>query len=242
MLSSKGFDLWANSYDESVNLSEESNVYPFAGYKDVLNTIYRMVRTSKSAAVLDIGFGTGVLTNKLYKDGYSVYGFDFSEKMLEIAKTKMPKATLIKHDFTYGMPDLLKGKLFDYIICTYAIHHLQDEQKLTFILELLDYLSPDGKILIGDVAFETKAEYEKCKSENIGAGMTTRYIPRLRCFAVRSATLHLKKFHFARESFASQNEQNSPAFLSFRFSPQTYLPSRVRYGCFYALNHAIMCL
>jgi putative AdoMet-dependent methyltransferase len=57
MLSSKGFDLWANSYDESVNLSEESNVYPFAGYKDVLNTIYRMVRTSKSATVLDIGFG-----------------------------------------------------------------------------------------------------------------------------------------------------------------------------------------
>jgi len=69
--------------------------------------------------------------------------------------------------FPYGMPDLLKGKQFDYIICTYAIHHLQDEQKLTFIGELLDYLSPDGKILIGDVAFETKAEYEKCKSENI---------------------------------------------------------------------------
>ena len=158
MLSSKGFDLWADSYDESVNLSEESNVYPFAGYREVLNSIYRMVRTSKSATVLDIGFGTEVLTNKLYKDGYSVYGFDFSEKMLEIAKTKMPEATLIKHDFTYGMPALLKGKRFDYILCTYAIHHLQDEQKLAFIAELLDYLSPNVKILIGDVAFATKAE------------------------------------------------------------------------------------
>jgi putative AdoMet-dependent methyltransferase len=201
MLSSKGFDLWANSYDESVNLSEESNVYPFAGYKDVLNTIYRMVRTSKSAAVLDIGFGTGVLTNKLYKDGYSVYGFDFSEKMLEIAKTKMPKATLIKHDFTYGMPDLLKGKLFDYIICTYAIHHLQDEQKLTFILELLDYLSPDGKILIGDVAFETKAEYEKCKSENIGAWDDDEIYPTLEVFRGSFRNVTFEKISFCSGVF-----------------------------------------
>jgi putative AdoMet-dependent methyltransferase len=201
MLSSKGFDLWANSYDESVNLSEESNVYPFAGYKDVLNTIYRMVRTSKSAAVLDIGFGTGVLTNELYKDGDSVYGFDFSEKMLEIAKTKMPKATLIKHDFTYGMPDLLKGKLFDYIICTYAIHHLQDEQKLTFILELLDYLSPDGKILIGDVAFETKAEYEKCKSENIGVWDDDEIYPTLEVFRGSFRNVTFEKISFCSGVF-----------------------------------------
>ena len=201
MLSSKGFDLWANSYDESVNLSEESNVYPFAGYKNVLNTIYCMVRTSKSATVLDIGFGTGVLTNKLYKDGYSVYGFDFSEKMLEIAKTKMPKATLIKHDFTYGMPDLLKGKLFDYIICTYAIHHLQDEQKLTFILELLDYLSPDGKILIGDVAFETKAEYEKCKSENIGAWDDDEIYPTLEVFRGSFHNVTFEKISFCSGVF-----------------------------------------
>ena len=27
MLDSKGFDLWANGYDKSVNLSEENNEY-----------------------------------------------------------------------------------------------------------------------------------------------------------------------------------------------------------------------
>ena len=36
MLNSKGFDLWADDYDKSVNLSEEENTYPFAGYKNVL--------------------------------------------------------------------------------------------------------------------------------------------------------------------------------------------------------------
>ena len=32
MLKSDGFNLWANAYDKSVNLSEEANEYPFAGY------------------------------------------------------------------------------------------------------------------------------------------------------------------------------------------------------------------
>ena len=32
MLDNKGFDLWANGYDESVSVSDEDNTYPFAGY------------------------------------------------------------------------------------------------------------------------------------------------------------------------------------------------------------------
>ena len=36
MLDHKGFDLWADGYDKTVGLSEESNTYPFAGYKNVL--------------------------------------------------------------------------------------------------------------------------------------------------------------------------------------------------------------
>jgi putative AdoMet-dependent methyltransferase len=37
MLNSTGFDLWANGYDKSVNLSEKNDEYPFAGYRDLLN-------------------------------------------------------------------------------------------------------------------------------------------------------------------------------------------------------------
>lgn len=33
MLSKQGFDLWAKDYDKTVQLSEENNEYPFAGYK-----------------------------------------------------------------------------------------------------------------------------------------------------------------------------------------------------------------
>ena len=82
MLNSKGFDLWADGYDKSVGVSEEENTYPFAGYKKVLGKIYKTVMEKEHPVVLDIGFGTGTLTQKLYEKGCIVYGQDFSQKMV----------------------------------------------------------------------------------------------------------------------------------------------------------------
>ena len=48
MLSSQGFDLWADGYDQSVGLTDEEGGYPFAGYKELLNRIYQRVLTRKS--------------------------------------------------------------------------------------------------------------------------------------------------------------------------------------------------
>ena len=163
MLDNKGFDLWADGYDKSVQLSEEDNEYPFAGYKEVLNTIYNIVHRKEKTKVLDIGFGTGVLIKKLYDDGYEIYGIDFSRKMLEIAKEKMPLAKLIQYDFSIGLPKEFENIQFDYIISTYAMHHLEDKEKIKFIKELDKHLSNDGEIIIGDIAFEARVLLEQCK-------------------------------------------------------------------------------
>ena len=92
MLDSKGFDLWSDNYDTQVEISDEENVYPFAGYKKVLSTVYEKVRKQNPKNILDIGFGTGILAKKLYDDGYNIYGIDFSNEMLKKAKQKMPNA------------------------------------------------------------------------------------------------------------------------------------------------------
>ena len=84
MLDSKGFNLWADEYDKAVGLSDEENSYPFAGYKEVLGGIFRIIMEKEHAAVLDLGFGTGTLTAKLYEHGCEVYGQDFSERMVEL--------------------------------------------------------------------------------------------------------------------------------------------------------------
>lgn len=43
MLDNKGFDLWADGYDKSVNISDNDSTYPFAGYKEILNIIYNEI-------------------------------------------------------------------------------------------------------------------------------------------------------------------------------------------------------
>ncbi|MBU5212420.1 class I SAM-dependent methyltransferase [Heyndrickxia oleronia] len=167
MLNKLGFDLWANDYDQTVQLSEESNLYPFAGYKTILNTIFNEVMQSGNQSVLDIGFGTGVLTNKLYENGHEMTGIDFSYKMIEIAQLKMPYAHLIEFDFTEGLPEQLNGQKYDSIISTYALHHLTDEKKIEFIKSLLPLLKKEGKIYIGDISFQTRQSLEQCKKESL---------------------------------------------------------------------------
>lgn len=163
MLNSKGFDLWAGEYDKSVGLSDACDKYPFAGYKAILNEIYNRVLSCPGKSVLDIGFGTGTLTSKLYEQGCCISGQDFSGKMIELAQKKMPKAKLYQGDFSQGLVKDLKQLKYDAIIATYSLHHLTDEQKISFLAELLPLLNEDGCIYIGDVAFATREELEKCK-------------------------------------------------------------------------------
>lgn len=165
MLNSKGFDMWADGYDKSVNLSEERDEYPFAGYKEVLNYIYNEVREKPGAHVLDIGFGTGILTTKLYNSGCVISGVDFSENMIEIAKKKMPDAELMKWDFSKELPEEIKSRRYDFIISTYAIHHLTDRKKINLIKSGFELLNEKGRILIGDVSFETRNHLEECKEK-----------------------------------------------------------------------------
>lgn len=165
MLDNIGFDLWADGYDESVYISEENNEYPFAGYKEVLNYIYKQVREQNGVNILDIGFGTGILTARLYNAGYDITGIDFSPNMIDIAKQKMPEAELINWDFSRGLPDEIKNKYYDFIISTYAIHHLTDAEKINFIKALSSLLSVKGKILIGDISFEKRQELNEIKEK-----------------------------------------------------------------------------
>ena len=165
MLNQTGFDLWADGYDKSVGLSDEKNTYPFAGYKAVLGSIYQTVMEKPNAVVLDVGFGTGTLTAKLYENGCTIYGQDFSARMIELASEKLPKAHLYQGDFTQGLVEPLLEQKYDFIVATYSLHHLTDEQKVSFLHELCNHLNPGGQVLIGDVAFDNRRQLEQCRKD-----------------------------------------------------------------------------
>lgn len=165
MLDDKGFDLWAKTYDQAVEETDDEKSYPFAGYKEIINEIYKRILISKANKVLDLGFGTGRLAKALYDEGLEISGQDFSKEMLKLAKDKMPKADLYIGNLADGLASDLIDKKYDAIVGTYSLHHLDDKEKVVLIKFLLTLLNDGGKIYIGDVAFESRRDLEACKRE-----------------------------------------------------------------------------
>lgn len=164
VLDKQGFDEWADSYDEEVEMSD---VYPFAGYREVREEIIRQVAGTQGDRVLDLGFGTGNVTARLYALGYKITGLDFSEQMIRRARVRMPDAQLLEWDFTRELPQTIREEKYNVVVLTYSIHHLVPERQLQLLSDLLSMLADGGRILIGDVLTETEEELEAARKKDL---------------------------------------------------------------------------
>lgn len=160
------FDRIADEYDQQVQEADQQNLFPFAGYDEVLSTIAHYVLDNKFAPtlkVLDLGIGTATLYRKLPPERIRLYGCDVSDKMIERARLLVPSAILEVHDFVNGIPEPFRKEKFDFIVATYAFHHLDLSQLVKMIDHLLRHLEPMGRILIGDILFQDANERENCR-------------------------------------------------------------------------------
>lgn len=160
------YDLWSDGYGVSVHLLNDNDEYPVAGYGKLLSEVYSIIRNSNAKKVLDAGFGTGILTRKLYEDGYEIYGMDASEQMVQAGMEIMPKAKLLTADYSMGMPLGLVEEEFDLIVSTYAFHHLDRYEKVKLLEDMLRHLKAGGKIIIGDLAFLSRSEMKAFRKMN----------------------------------------------------------------------------
>lgn len=163
MCDAKDFDHWAKSYDEDVTQSDQAETFPFAGYAQVLDRVAKLVLAHEPGYLLDLGTGSGTLAACPYEAGWKVTAVDFSEEMLKQARLRMPQATFIVSDFSAGFPQELAKRSYDSIVMTYAFHHLTYEKQVAFLCSLVPHLRSNGKILIGDIAFETQSDLESCQ-------------------------------------------------------------------------------
>ncbi|MGX8699150.1 MAG: class I SAM-dependent methyltransferase, partial [bacterium] len=69
MRDEKGFDAWAERYDAFVDAREREEGYPFGGYHAIQDAIVKEAEAWEKPLVLDLGFGTGRLTSRLYDRG-----------------------------------------------------------------------------------------------------------------------------------------------------------------------------
>jgi ubiquinone/menaquinone biosynthesis C-methylase UbiE len=159
------FDRWALTYDEMLEFSKDS--FPFAGYDGVLDRIVELSSPRDGMRILDMGIGTGELAKRFLNYNCEVWGFDFSERMLELAGKKIPSAHLIKGDIGSKWPEELSPK-FDRVVSAYTLHHFNLDEKLQIIRRILnELLLPKGILVIGDVSFSDFTELGKTRTKLI---------------------------------------------------------------------------
>ena len=102
-----------------------------------------------NSKILEVGCGTGQLTNFLARYSREVYGIDLSKGSLLLAE-KFRRENNIDRSFFLRMDTfniLFKENIFDIIISNGVLHHTKDA-KLAF-KNILKYLKPNGYVIIG---------------------------------------------------------------------------------------------
>lgn len=119
----------------------------------------------REGILLDLGCGTGSVTENLAKAGFDMIGIDNSEEMLEIAMEKREESQL---DILYLLQDMREFELYGTVrgvvsICDSMNYILDDEDLLEVFRLVHNYLDDEG-IFIFDM--NTMYKYEEILADN----------------------------------------------------------------------------
>lgn len=139
------FKKWAPEYDATVNGENEEYRDVFINYRDMLSDVTDIVQGN----VLEIGAGTGNLTMMLKEKGNKVSAIDPSDDMRAIANESKHLNVQYGHFF-----DIPFEEKFDYIVNSFAFHHIKPAEKAKAIKYMMEHVNENGKIVILDTMFE----------------------------------------------------------------------------------------
>ena len=118
---------------------------PYEEWAEYLMTLLREYNVN-NGLVLDLGCGTGNMTELLANAGYDMIGVDNAEEMLEIAMEKRAESG---HDILYLLQDMREFELYGTVkaivsICD-SINYITEEEDLLEVFKLANnYLDPQG--------------------------------------------------------------------------------------------------
>lgn len=121
---------------------------PYEDWSDRIRTILRQYGITGGLA-LDLGCGTGKMTELLADAGFDMIGVDNSEDMLELA---MEKRLVSGHDILYLLQDMQEFELYGTVravvsVCD-SLNYITDRDELRHVFELVNnYLDPEGIFL-----------------------------------------------------------------------------------------------
>ena len=130
-----------NSYDQCADKYNDK----FSVYEPYQKQINKFVSFLKDTSkILDVGCGTGLNSKKMSEAGHKITGFDFSESMIEIARTNCPTCTFL----VSTTQDFTTSEMFDGICLSFIIVHLSDQEANNLIEKVSQLLNPGGYIYI----------------------------------------------------------------------------------------------
>ena len=99
-------------------------------------------------SALDLGCGTGEMLKLILQEdvGKELYGIDLSEKMLHVAKSKLPEQVKLLLGDSEALP--FPDNTFDVVYCNDSFHHYP--APMNVLREVHRVLKPGGTFLMGD--------------------------------------------------------------------------------------------
>ena len=106
--------------------------------------LYDRPGVAKSKKMLDVGCGTGAITQELtQRAGSSITGLDINQEFLEIADSENPSANFLLAD-AHQMP--IESSIFDICLCHFLL--LWVETPIKVVNEMKRVTKPGGAILV----------------------------------------------------------------------------------------------
>lgn len=100
----------------------------------------------KDSTIIDLGSGSGYITNYLCEKNLNAIGIDFSEEMIKIAKNKYPNIKFLCGDFS-NIEDYFKEASVDGLIAIYSLYFVPKEQFNNVLKSFAKVLKAGGKFL-----------------------------------------------------------------------------------------------
>ncbi len=101
--------------------------------------------------MLELGCGTGGLTQKLLERGASVTAVDWSEPMLRGTRRRAPGATFVQSEITAYAP----SPAYDLVLLAFVLHEVSPEDRALALEVARRALAPEGRAAVVDHAEPT---------------------------------------------------------------------------------------
>jgi len=128
----------------------EAMYQTFINYEEEYLLYSDLIKKYNKKHLLELGSGTGNLAAYFIKNGFEYSGLDYSQDMIAIAKTKLPKGTFLEGDmrnFTVTKPVeaiLMAGRTISYLLknedvqaCFTSVHNNLQEKGI-FCFDFID--------------------------------------------------------------------------------------------------------